>query len=66
MKLGKATGPSGVVIEMTRAAADTGVAMIRDLIIAIIRGGKVPLTGSRASFSAFTREMAICSGPRQL
>ena len=37
MKLGKAAGPSGVVIEMTRTAVDTG-----DLFIAIIRGGKVP------------------------
>ena len=42
MKLSKAAGPSGVVKEMTRAAVDTGVTMMRDLVIAIIRGGKVP------------------------
>ena len=41
-KFGKAAGPSGVVVEMTRAAVDTGVTMIRDLAIAIIRDGKVP------------------------
>ena len=42
MKFGKAAGPIGVVVEMTRAAVDTGVTMIRDLAIAIIRDGKVP------------------------
>ena len=42
VKLGKAAGPSEVVIEMTRAAVDTCVTMIRDLVIAIIRCGKVP------------------------
>ena len=41
-KFGKAADPSGVVVEMTRAAVDTGVTMIRDLTIAIIRDGKVP------------------------
>ena len=43
MRFGKASGPSRVVVEMTRAAIDTGATMIHDLaIIAIIRDGKVP------------------------
>ena len=42
MKSGKADGPSGVVVEMIRAAGDTGITMIRDIAIAIIRDGKVP------------------------
>ena len=41
MKFGKDAGPSGVVVEMTRAAVDTGVIMIRGLSIAIIRDWKV-------------------------
>ena len=41
MKFGKAAGPSGIVV-MTRAASDTGVAMIPGLARAIIRDGKVP------------------------
>ena len=42
MKVGKAAGPSGIVVEMIRAAGDTGASMIRDLAAAIIRRGKVP------------------------
>ena len=42
MKAGKAPGPSGIVVEMIRAAGDMGVSMIRDLAVAIIRDGKVP------------------------
>ena len=42
MKLGKAAGPSGVVVEMIRAAGDIGASMIRDLVSTIIRYGKVP------------------------
>ena len=38
MKAGKAPGPSGIVVEMIRAAGDMG----RDLAVAIIRDGKVP------------------------
>ena len=41
MKAGKAPGPSGVVVEMIRAAGDMGASMIRDLAVAIIRDGKV-------------------------
>ena len=42
MKPGKAPGPSGIVVEMIRAAGDMGASMIRDLAVAIIRDGKVP------------------------
>ena len=42
MKAGKAPGPSGIVVEMIRAASDMGASMIRDLTVAIIRDGKVP------------------------
>ena len=42
MKLGKAAGPSGVVVEMIRASGDLGATMIRDLVLTIIRDGKVP------------------------
>ena len=38
----KAAGPSDTVVEMIRAAGDTGATMIRDLASAIIRDGKVP------------------------
>ena len=31
MKAGKAPGPSGIVVEMIRAAGDMGASMIRDL-----------------------------------
>ena len=37
MKVGKASGPSGIVVEMIQAAGDTG--MIRDLVAAIICNG---------------------------
>ena len=67
VKFGKAAGPSGVVVNMVRAAGDTGANMISNLAIAIIRDGKVP-TDWEQSFisSAFTRERVICSGPWQL
>ena len=42
MKARKAPGQSGRVVEMIRAAGDTGVSMIRDLAAAIIHNGKVP------------------------
>ena len=42
MKAGKTPGPSGIVVEMIRAAGDMGASMIRDLAAAIIRDGKVP------------------------
>ena len=42
MKVGKAPGPSGIVVEMIRAAGDMGASMICDLAAAIIRNGKIP------------------------
>ena len=42
MKAGKAPGPSGIVMEMIRAACDMSASMIRDLAAAISRDGKVP------------------------
>ena len=42
MKAGKAPGPSGIVVEMIRAAGDMGASMIRDLTVTIICDGKVP------------------------
>ena len=42
MKAGKTHGPSGIVVEMIRAAGDTGASMIHDLAVAIIRDGKIP------------------------
>ena len=42
MKAGKGPGPSDIVVEMIRAAGDTGPSMIRDLAVAIIRDGRVP------------------------
>ena len=67
LKFGKTAEPSGVVVEMVRAAGDTGANMIRNLAIAIFRDGKVP-AGWEQSFisSVFTRERMICSGPSQL
>ena len=42
MKSGKTAGPSGIVVEMIKAAGDTDATMIRDLATAIICDGKVP------------------------
>ena len=44
MTSGKTAGPPGIVVEMIKAAGDTGVTMICDLATctAIIRDGKVP------------------------
>ena len=42
MKAGKTSGPSGIVVEMIRAASDTGASTIRDLAVAVIRNGKEP------------------------
>ena len=42
MKSSKAADPSGIVVEMIKAACDTGATMISDLATAIIGDGKVP------------------------
>ena len=49
MKAGKASGPSGIVVVMIRAAGDMVASMICDLAAAIIRDGKVP-SGWEQSF----------------
>ena len=59
MKMGKAPGPSGIVVEMILAAGDMGTYLIRGLAAAIIRDSKVLLTGSRVSLSASTRERGM-------
>ena len=41
MKSSKAAGPSGIVVEMIKAAGDTGTTMNRDLATVIIHDGKV-------------------------
>ena len=58
MKAGKALGPAGIVMEMIRAAGDIGASMIRDLIAAIIRDGKVPADWEK-SFIVCTRERGM-------
>ena len=50
MKAGKAPCPSGIVVEMIRAAGDMGASMIRDLAAAIIRDGKVPSDWEQSFF----------------
>ena len=42
MKSGKAAGPSGIAVEMIKAADDTGATMICNLATAIIHDGMVP------------------------
>ena len=41
MKSDKAAGPAGIVVEMIKAASDSGTTMIRDLASVITRDGKV-------------------------
>ena len=54
MKSGKAAGPSGIVVEIIKAAGDTGATMIHHLATAITGDGKVS-TDWEQSLSAFTR-----------
>ena len=42
MKMGKATGPSGIGAEMLKAAGEAGVMWVTDLCNAIMKDGKVP------------------------
>ena len=42
MKSGKAADPSGIVVEMIKAASDTGTTMIHHITAPIIHEGKVP------------------------
>ena len=56
MKSSKAAVPSRVVVEMIRAAGDTGATMIRDLAIAIIRDGMVPADWEQSFIVCFYKE----------
>ena len=42
MKMGKATGPSGVVLEMLKAAGEDGVTWMTELFNQIVSDGKIP------------------------
>ena len=55
MKVGKALGPSGIVVEMTQAVGDMGASMIHDLHLQSFVLARYPLTGSRVSLSVSTR-----------
>ena len=53
MKSGKAAGPSGIVVEMIKAAGDTGAIAI--LLLRLSLMARSQLTGSKVSLSAYTR-----------
>ena len=55
MKLSKALGPSGIVVEMVQASDDKGTSKIFDHAAAINCNARYSLTGSRVSLSASTR-----------
>ena len=59
MKSGKATGLLGIVVEMIKAAGDTGATMIHDLATAIIRDGKVPTDWEKVSLSALNTRVML-------
>ena len=42
MKYGKAAGPSGIITEMLKAAGAKGIEFLRELIIAVVKHGKIP------------------------
>ena len=42
MKSGKAAGPSGIIVEMLKAAGDTGITFLRELITCVVTHGKIP------------------------
>ena len=55
MKSGKAAGPSGIVVEMIKAAGDTGAIMIAILLLQLSVMARSHLNGSKVSLSALTR-----------
>ena len=59
MKVGKAPGPSGIVVEIIRAVGDTGASMTRDLQLQSSVMARYPPTGRRVSLSVSTREGGI-------
>ena len=70
IKVGKAPGPSGIVVEMIRAAGDTGASMISDLAAAIIRDGWEQSfivciykgTGDASDRGNWRRRLIVCLG----
>ena len=50
MKLGKAAGPSGIVVEMVKAAGRTDATMICCLTSPLIHDGMIPANSIRLSF----------------
>ena len=42
MKLGKASGPSGIGAEMLKAVGEAGVVWVTDMCNAIVKEGKIP------------------------
>ena len=42
MKSGKAGGPSGIIVEMLKAAGQTGITFLRELITSVMIHGKIP------------------------
>ena len=56
MKSRKAAGPSGIVVEMIKAAGDTGATMIHDLLLLRLSVmARSQMTGSKVSLYAFKR-----------
>ena len=43
MKSGKAAGPSGIIVEMLRAAGEIGITFLRELITSVVIHGKIPV-----------------------
>ena len=48
MKQGKSGGPTGVVLEMLKAASETGTMWMTDVCNAVVRDGKIPEDWSRS------------------
>ena len=42
MKSGKSAGPSGIIVEMLKAAGSKGIDFLRELIISVVKHGKIP------------------------
>ena len=42
MKSGKSAGPSGIIVEMLKAVGSKGIDFLRELIISVVKHGKIP------------------------
>ena len=42
MKSGKAAGPSGIIVEMLKAAGSKGIVFLRELTKSVVKHGKIP------------------------